>query len=334
MRQGSKMNSLEGQDVFQGSYAFVWHVATCGYELVYDNTHSIFDLQALMEGSKSPRHIDTIDSTPPWLIRKNSLSQPAESRLYAPLVTRTLHREFADLTDDEHLLSFANDYGFLGVGVDVNPVNGGSIEDAESLARWHRELVHMGGVIQIWDWCKEKEEDKQERVMLGQVFRWRDSDRIALEMETEVFARKGRPRVLPLKRRLGGETLASRGNNGLSVEPHLLHRWKPGEVIGPARYYVCREVNKRLRGHVSLQLHPFAEKGHRVGLWPSTLLATMWLMFMWEMTGETRMLLCPSCGKWSKATDCRSRFCSPACRQRAYYKRKKKGEGSHEQEFK
>ena len=55
-------------------------------------------------------------------------------------------------------------------------------------------------------------------------------------------------------------------------------RWSSGEVIGPALFYVCDELNKAVRGHVSTKLMPFAPgELFRVYVVPDCLLATIYL---------------------------------------------------------
>jgi hypothetical protein len=101
--------------------------------------------------------------------------------------------------------------------------------------------------------------------------------------------------------------------------------------VEPAKYYVYHKVNEHLEGHVAPKILPFLKD--RIYLFPDSLLAALWVMFLMEITGNVRIRQCDVCKEWKEEALTRSSFyCSNTCRQKAYYKRKRakqKKEANH-----
>ena len=201
---------------------------------------------------------------------------------------------------------------------------------AESIERWYESIQEMSLLLTIWDLVKNEDAGK-----LGQIIIWSNSDNVDIRLE---WQRKGTEcEILPIR---GKDKYLNRlcKNKILSsckadIAPYLLDRWQRGDVIQPALYYVCSEINKNLKG-IHPQIFPFIENPVGTGkdflLVPHTLFDAMWLMFMWEITGGENINKCPSCGNWWVQTRTNQKYCSENCKQNAYYKRKTKKELNNE----
>ncbi|MFC2071472.1 hypothetical protein ACFLUU_01975 [Chloroflexota bacterium] len=140
----------------------------------------------------------------------------------------------------------------------------------------------------------------EEAGKLGQIIVWPDPNTIIIHIS-------------------GEEILASREMN---INTELLNICRRGESIEPARFWVSSRVNESLViDGVAPQVFTFPNK--EVYYKPKTLLSAMWLMFMWEIIGKTRVFECPSCGLWAEQLDRRQHYCSNACKQKKYRERLK-----------
>ncbi len=308
------MKGFQWKDGYQGEHWFMWWRAPEGHELVGNDRYVVWDPKG---------EVDPTDAQPPWLVRKDRTIYAPKLLQYEALKKADLHGKFAELRNDEELLAFADRYGLLGREVSLVPVRGGNRIHGESLNRWHTELAAMGGVLQIWDWAQMSRDEK-----LEDIFSWLKNGKIVMRMRTRVFRVKFEPRVFPGRRPEAGyhtEVLS----DGHGIAPALVQLVKPGEVTKLVRYYVCREVNKRLKGHVSPQLLPFEADIKDVHLFPENLLAALWVMFMREVTGQTKIERCPVCETRFEARGSRDKYCCHAHRQKAWEENQKakKGKG-------
>ena len=122
-----------------------------------------------------------------------------------------------------------------------------------------------------------------------------------------------------------GGTLLADEENGFY--PELLERWKHGDPLEPAKYYVHREVNNQQKGHVSPAVLPFREG--KIFFFPDCLLSALYTKFMLEISGRERpAILCerPGCGSYFQPEHGRQQYCEKRCQQLAYYYRKKEKE--------
>ena len=297
-------------EITYGSYAFRWSVAKEGYSLLDESTHKYI-------GDK----IEVVDDGPQWLVRQGDMV-----RQYPPLSKPTLHREFARLNSEESTIRFANKYGLLGnCGVILGPRGRGAVVLGESVARWRQESQNIGMLLAIWDLVAKKYAGK-----LGQLIKWPLDNMVVLEMQVEYDETLREWRVQPWSpikdepSKPGGaaysETIASD-----HIHTEVLSRWRRGHVIEPAKYHVLREVNKRLKGHVSPQvLLPKSKEDSpsKVYLFPDSLLTSLWLMFLMEIIGRIRVRQCDFCGNWKEVIRTRNSFyCGNACRQAAFRKK-------------
>ncbi len=285
------------------SYAFYWDVVDSGYELLTGDTHKTIDESGM-------------DSTPPWFKLHGAGSHATR---YFPLPKAGLYRKFAGLYDDKSIIEFANRYGLLGKYVFVMPHGGGVVDWGESLARWKYESRTMGILLAIWDMVQKRDAGK-----LGQIIIWpRPYNTALLQLLSEYDESQKRWVAIQHKGKGYAPGLVIEVLASPQINPELLERWQMGMPVEPAKYYVYREVNKHLEGHVAPKILPFLKD--RIYLFPDSLLAALWVMFLMEITGNVRIRQCDVCGEWKEVALTRSSFyCSNTCRQKAYYKRHKK----------
>lgn len=299
-----RKKTLKFTEATSGSYAFYWDVVDSGYKLLTGDTHKTVDESGM-------------DSTSPWFKLPEAGSHVTR---YFPLHKAELHRKFGGLYDDKSIIEFANRYGLLGKTVFLMPHSGGGVVMGESLERWRYESRAMGVLLAIWDMMQKKDAGK-----LGQIIIWPGTnDHVLLRLlsvsdESQkrwvVTQHKGKGYVPGLVT----EVLASP-----QINPELLKRWQRGMPIEPAKYYVYHKVNERLKGCVAPQILPFLKD--RIYLFPDSLLAALWVLFLMELTGSVRLRQCDlqECGKWKEVKVTRDSFyCSNTCRQKAYYERHK-----------
>jgi len=115
---------------------------------------------------------------------------------------------------------------------------------------------------------------------------------------------------------------------GRDLSTPIFNRWKRGEIIEPAKYFVVREVNERLQGHLDLRLLIPDQKDEFPStfyVFPDSLRSALWAMVLMELTNKVRLRQCDVCGNWKEIHLTRNPFyCGDACKQAAYRKRKKR----------
>ena len=205
-----------------------------------------------------------------------------------------LHRQFADLInkDERAILGFADKYGLLKRRPVHNLVfrerTGQQHQLGESLLWWKEEIEALAACLQLWDMVLMDGEKLKDVVL------WH-RDGITIRLEDDYVPLVGRANM------------------------HLADRWSRGDIKGPALYYLSLEADKRLLNTLTPKM--LASQNCEIYFLPDTLLAVIWLMFLWEISGRTRFVRCPGCGEYFDAQDPRARFCSTRCRMRLYRKR-------------
>ena len=164
--------------------------------------------------------------------------------------------------------------------------------------------------VHIWELIKSESYGK-----LGQLFTWPNPNMVLLIVNVnkehgvyEFGKRSDRSDIgsLTLK-------VADRRN---PEDAGLLARVRMGEVLEPAKYALYSAINEKLQGQVYTQVAWISFKRAESYSVPRSLLAAMWLMFMWEVTGYIDIFSCPMCGRWVERFDARSQVCSDTCRKR------------------
>lgn len=249
----------------------------------------------------------------PWLVGP-AHGEPYDARQYAPLAIPNLHRRFAALQPTpERIKKFADRHGMLGHGTAlVAPdTSAQPLRSGESFTFWATEIERMAHLLAVWDLVRRRAAGK-----LGQLVVWRAASSSSASVSVTWRGQNGALRTVWLARRgvLGDELLA---------------RWRPGDVIEPARYYICRAINEQLHGHVSPAVLPFRDGD--IFLIPDCLLGAVYVLFALEVSGKQRpAIVCRGCGRYFIPTHGLQHYCDDRCRKRRYYQRHKaSGEANH-----
>jgi hypothetical protein len=312
------------RDVRIGAYTSLLSVCQDGYSLSktpvpgFDNSEvlaQINECQPLtsIDGSFKSEILNTVfniglkktDEKPLWIVpnsirhRRYDLLKKRGKQLMALELEppgSALHRQFASLIkkDEREILNFAKKYGLLKRHPVHNLVfrnrnTGQQLQLGESLLWWKEEIGDLATCLELWDMVLRNDEKLKNTVL------WhRDGITIRLDNND-----------VPLISR---------------VNMNLLDRWSKGDAKGPALHYLSLEVDRRLLNALTPKLLP--SQNSEIYLFPDNLLATIWLMFLLEVSGRTRFIQCHSCGEYFDARDPRARFCSTRCRMRNYRKRR------------
>lgn len=316
------MNIISLKDINIGAYSSLLSVCQDGYSLSktpvkgFDNSEilaRINECQPLtsIDGSFKSDVLKTVfnidlkeaDGKPLWIV-PNSIRHRRHGFLKkgsAEITTielesaqSSLHRQFTSLMkkDDKDTLKFANKYGLLK----RQPVHGLVFRDqntgqqfqlGESLLWWREEIGDMAACLDLWDMVMADDEELKDIVL------WH-RDGITIRLDDSYVQLVGRANM------------------------NLLGRWRRGDTKGPALYYLSLEADKRLLNTLTPKM--LASQSCEIFFSPDTLLSMIWLMFLWEISGRTRLIQCPGCGEYFNARDPRARFCSTRCRMRNYRK--------------
>jgi hypothetical protein len=319
-----KENGVPLRDVRVGVYTSLLRVCQDGYSLSetpvlgFDNSEVLARINECYpltstDGSYKSEVLTTVfniglkklNERPLWIV-PNSIRH----RKYSPIkksgekVTTSrledsqtiLHRQFASLIkkDDEEILKFANKYGLLKRCpvhdiVFMSQDSGQQLQLGESLLWWKEEIEDLAACLELWDMVLAQDQ-KLKNIVL-----WH-RDGIAMRFNDRDVQLVGRANM------------------------NLLGEWGRGDIRGPALYYLSLEADKRLNNALTPRLLSLQDS--EVCLFPDSLLATIWLMFLLEISGGTRVIQCQSCGMYFDARDPRARFCSTRCRMRIYRRRK------------
>ncbi len=208
------------------------------------------------------------------------------------LPERVLHRKFAKLheADDNNIIKFANKYGLLGYEVLLTSVDKGEILIGESISRWKFEISQLNQFLKLWDLILDQPDIEKLRSIVS----WED-DRITIKMDSSKLL------LSDLK---------------LKYKVELFHKFEKGNIVEPVKFFICREINQKLKGQLSPQVLPFLSND--VYNFPVSLISAIWLMFLWEVSGKSRITRCKICEKWFDFKDKRMKYCSEACKQQSY----------------
>src|SRR5262249_45675160 len=127
----------------------------------------------------------------------------------------------------------------------------------ERVQDWLMQARRLKRLYQIWDLLEA--DNKNE---LGHIIRWDTNGVIALF-----------PEVNPLGEHTG--TAIAHGIRNID----WLKRWKPGDVIGPAKLYLVDQFNENMHQMASPMLLLDAKGALRPYNSPASLLAALWLEF-------------------------------------------------------
>jgi hypothetical protein len=240
-------------------------------------------------------------------------------RPYDPMLDQpALFRTFAAVEPTEvSILHFVAEFGTLGTGELAVSHAGAELLPGEALTTWVAEITDMRRAVQLWDWLRERNlaelqkhfRWKRDEPGQCQLFydshpdfppdetpEWPDHRSEGMIFPWEVFA--GRPSIIP-----------------------------EGNVVLATRAYLHQFVNFKLWSKVSPRILFDARSMETVLRFkPTNLLSCLWLQFAETMAGGKRQEQCPVCkryfevagSKWKRRD---RRYCSAACRNRAYRER-------------
>lgn len=207
----------------------------------------------------------------------------------------TLHRQFAGLVsrDDGDILGFANKYGLLKHQsvhdiVFRNEDTGQQFQLGESLLWWKEEINGLAACLNLWDMVSANDKSLKDIVL------WH-RDGVTIRLNDSYIQVVGRANM------------------------NLLGKWYRGDTKGPALYYLSLEADKRLVNALTPKM--LVSQGSEITFSCDNLLSMIWLMFLWEISGRTRLVQCPGCSEYFSTLDTRAIFCSTRCRMRGYRRR-------------
>jgi hypothetical protein len=334
-----KRDRITFKEITSGPYAFIWYVADKGYDLVDETTHRLADETKRQE------------EPGPWLIPHEKIDGVVNKfrvNNYTPLQKPILHRKFSELYNEKVILDFADKYGLLDQPkTRLIPSVGGGVHIGESVKLWEKEITDMGGLLTIWDLVLKRDAGKlgqfiiwtEHTVQIDMVADFNDTQNkweILMPRRSNIYLRNPK-KLPPAKENATWQYFRDNYNsrprvrfNGIigsaGINSSYFNRWGRGEVIEPARHFVIREVNERLKGHLDLRLlvpDQEYESPSSFYLFPHSLRSALWVMALMELTAKTRLRQCDICGEWKEVQVSRNPFyCGDACKQAAYRKRK------------
>jgi hypothetical protein len=175
----------------------------------------------------------------------------------------------------------------------------------------------MKWLVRVWEAVLNKEQ-----TFLKRLIRWE---------QARVIAQLGKS--LPDCPQAGMETIASADFG----DPRMWSKLKQGDLLDPAALYLQRSINKQLAQFPSQVRMLWDHADSFVFIEPANLAGALWLQFALAVDGNRDYRVCKQCREWfeiggnqkrSVGADHRradARFCSDACKQKAYRAGEKKG---------
>ncbi len=279
----------------------------------------------------------------PWLITQLSEDAPGSAATF-PLRAFNLHREFAKLEPTPSgIARFAGRWGWLGAEQQalVRPASSQVVVAAgEALDFWVDAINELGQLVALWDLVRVGDVDA-----LRPYVHWEASPPSA-----HVFVASAGTRLLPAAatrmRALWSPTadawkqrvptrVARQAAKGIGRDVRLAYervadsssrlssqmdRWKPGDVIEPARYFVFDRTNVAMRGTVSPAVLPYRDNAFV--MWPTSLLGSLYCLLALELAGRLpEIRSCAFCGLPFVPRRANQAYCGDPCRKGRYRRR-------------
>lgn len=184
------------------------------------------------------------------------------------------------------------------------PENTDTFTFGEPLEIWASAIAHMRIAVQLWEGIQNTDEDALISLL-------RELRRVPIGVDEEQEAR---------------HRLWLRSTS--SVDDSLNAR----EPVEAACDQLSIIINDQLSSALSLMLSRETDMAWELSLNPNGLLNALWLQFAYAIAGGIQHRACIVCNAWFEVAPGRGRrekrFCSDACRMRAYRNRKSKAEGN------
>jgi hypothetical protein len=261
-----------------------------------------------------------------------------------------LHRSLAETKlDPESILEFANKYGWLGIAVPVKSERAsasGPVIQGELWTDWQKDISDMLQLVSLWDLYRsgntaklarhvvwEKDAEQKDQVVFYSHTPPQEGDpghppappaglqgadrQEAVPKEQE--GESGQPSVL-------GHNKAHSVIVAAATAPGLLEQIPPGDVSRPALLYLQQQLDHHLRGHAgtATPLVTWQPDPGRLVLQfgASNLRTALWLQLADAVVNNRTIERCLVCKRWfevsPEASRSHKRFCSDACRVKAY----------------
>lgn len=276
------------------------------------------------------------DTKPGWyLVPAVPIRTGQEHRVYHPLKESALFRKFAETAPTrEAILKFAAEFGCLGdstkAGISPPPKQDPHTHvwnEAEPLNSWLDEIELMNNAVGLWEMCKSGRTKA-----LAEVVHWEYSKQRGRPLGVSYRGLQSSIRPTPLHIQIALEGCDGSGG----IDP--LDKYKAGDLLAPGEAALEKLVNNKLRHHaVTPQLisseqptsrgRSWLERKPPSGEWvPLSLASALWLQVFFAISGNKDYEQCDQCRRWfevsaEKRKD--AKFCSNACRFKAYRERQK-----------
>lgn len=233
-----------------------------------------------------------------------------------------LFRFFAGLRSDaDEFVKFADEWGLLWNPIkfkrEIFLYRAGDIDRvghsmwAEAAEDWIAEIDRMCRAVRLWDLIDEQDEHS----LISFLEQSRKIDGLGFDA---LYGRQ-------MGKRGVSEEIA-REIDRLMLSRKVEDLLRSGNVREAAREELAFMVNDSVMHVFSLMIWPEPHQNWAVNITPECLLDFLWLQFATAIAGGVRYQSCVECGAWFIVAPGRGRedkkFCSDACRMRAYRNRK------------
>ena len=235
--------------------------------------------------------------------------------------------EFARLkTTPQAVLEFANRYGGLNYQNDGVRENRMEISPkAESFADWESEILTIRQLLELWQMASTLDYSN-----LSNYVRW-TAHGIEIRDIYNPMTRNNRTSFLISTENLpllksGAE---SNGFIYLPVTEKTFSGFKKSEPSRPILYFIQHITNYKMKGLVKPQLMlDDHENKMNLKLKPCSFIGALWLQCVMALNDRKVYANCSTCHKWFEVphnvVNKGKKYCTDACKSRAYRKRKKK----------
>ena len=224
------------------------------------------------------------------------IEMPGEKIEYRPLHEDTgLFHALATMErSPDGCVAFASRYGLLGGEITRAVRWNGQDALGEPLRLWYRQVNALWIALDLW---MQLSEDNQEAL------------RRRIEWKTEAVVM-----------------------NGIEVIPGAIEGCDRGDITGPAWRYLRHMLDKELQHRMAVRAVIDGSSGRpTVHLEPSSLAGALWLQLALAVAEDKNYRACAFCGRWIEITpglaNVNRKYCSDACRMRAYRSRLKAKKG-------
>jgi hypothetical protein len=236
-----------------------------------------------------------------------------------------LFLKFAGIEADSELeiLKFASEYGLLGgsptIALELPKGESTKAITGELRSHWQNHLHDMKAAVSLW--LAIRTEDTE---LLAKCIKWRSDRHITYAWPPSSDWRT--PWSIHA-------TIAS------PLDTELLKRFRPGDVVMPARIYLQKVVNTRLHEQVAPRILWISPERTKMGLYivPDSLIGFLWLQLATALAEFNKFQFCEACEKpmlvAPEGAGFRSnrKTCSNACRIKVYAGRKAEARRLREQ---